>query len=240
VKNRKCSTVATAFSMAFLLAASLPGTAPADPAPRQISVTGQGRTEVAPDMATITAGVTSEAAEAAEAMAKTSRAVRRVLARLEATGIAPRDVQTRRLSLDPVWSNQRGAGNGPPRITGFVASNTVMIRVRDLDGLGAVLDALVADGANDFNGLQFSVQDPAPLAGAARRAAVADAIARAELLAAAAGVRLGAVMSISDRIGGRAVQRAMNLASVPESGVPVAAGEVVITASVSMVFAIED
>lgn len=202
---------------------------------RQITVNGEGSVEAAPDMATITLGVTNEAQEAKAAMDATSDAVAQVLARLAEAGIEDRDIQTQNLSMNPVWSNRpstQGYGN---QITGFVASNTVMVRVRDLASLGEVLDAVIADGANDFNGLRFGVQDPDPLMEEARKRAVQDAVARAELLAEAAGVTLGPVHQIMDH-GGGGGPIMMEMAAASRSGVPVAAGEVTVNANVTVMF----
>ena len=224
----------------YMLAAMITiaaGAVCADPAQRQITVSGTGQVVAAPDMATITLGVTNEAAEAAQAMARTSSSVRHILDRLEALGLAERDVQTQRLSLNPVWSNRNDSAGQRARITGFVAANTVRVRVRALTDLGTILDAVIADGANDFNGLQFSVQDSSPLITAARRAAVGDAMARAALLADAAGVTLGPILSMSEQGG---TPRPMALSQARAESVPIAAGEITVAASVLMVFAIAD
>ena len=207
---------------------------------RVISVNGQATIEAAPDMATITVGVTQEAREADAALAATSAAVAEVLDRLKAAGIEYRDMQTRGLSLQPVWSNYRGQDDTPPRITGFVANNSIVVRVRDLGSLGRVLDQTVQDGANRFDGLQFGLQDPAPLEAEARKAAVRDAMARAADLAEAAGVVLGPIQSISESGG---VSRPMQMeisAARASMDVPIAAGEVGIRGQVSMVFEILD
>lgn len=219
---------------------ALAGSAQAEALPRQITVTGEGQIEAVPDMATLTLGVTNEAEEAEVAMAATSSAVAQMLDRLTGMGIAARDIQTQRLALNPVWSNRGGSTSGPAKITGFVASNMVMVRVRDLDALGPVLDGVISDGANDFNGLQFSVQDMDPLQDQARAAAVKDAIAAAGLLAEAAGVTLGPVVSIADHGGGGNGPMMMNMAAARDSSVPVAAGEITVSATVSMVFSIAD
>lgn len=214
--------------------------AASDPVPRQITVTGEGLVDAQPDLATLTLGVTNEATEAQAAMAATSDAVARVLERLTAMGIEAHDVQTQRFSLNPVWSNRGNSGSDPAKITGFTASNMVMVRVRDLDALGQVLDAVISDGANDFNGLRFGVQNSNPLQNEARAAAVKDGIAKATLLAEAAGVTLGPVVSISDHGGGGPRPMMMEMAAARDSSVPIAAGEVTLSASVSMVFTIAD
>lgn len=210
--------------------------------PRQITVTGEGQVEAVPDMATISLGVTSQAKEAEAAMEETSGKVRDILSRLEELGLEKRDVQTRRITLSPLWSDQRqNDADQPAEITGYVASNTVTVRVRDLEALGDILGAVVQDGANEFNGLSFGLQEPDAAQDDARREAVADARARAELLAEAAGVRLGSVISINDQSGARPMPRMMAaMADSRESSVPVAEGEIELNASVAMIFAIED
>ncbi|WP_353344266.1 SIMPL domain-containing protein [Aquicoccus sp. SU-CL01552] len=225
---------------AVLFCSLLSGTAWAEPVERRITVAGEGRIEAAPDMATITLGVTHEAKEARDAMQATSEAVAKVLERLAAMGIAPRDLQTRQLSLNPLWSDSSVSDRDRRRITGFVASNTVIVRVRDLAALGGVLDAVIEDGANDFNGLRFGLQDPAPLMDEARQRAVSDAMDRAKLLAGAAGVTLGPVLSIDEHGGGSVAPMAEMAMRMSAAGAPVAAGELTITANVAMVFAIAE
>lgn len=235
MRNGLGQVIATGM-FAFMLAMPVAS----EPAQRQITVTGEGLVEAQPDMATLTLGVTNEADEAQAAMAATSASVARVLERLATFGIEARDVQTQRFSLTPVWSNRGSSGSDPARITGFVASNMVMVRVRSLETLGQVLDGVISDGANDFNGLRFGVQDPKPLQDKARAAAVDDGIAKATLLANAAGVKLGPVVSISEHGGGSPRPMMMEMAAARDSSVPIAAGEVTLSASVSMVFLIAE
>lgn len=206
---------------------------------RQISVTGEGRSDAEPDMATISIGVTHTAKVAQAAMRLVSDDVARILDRLGNEGIAARDLQTQRLSLNPVWSNRSSSTTGERMITGFSASNTVMVRVRDLPKLGGILDVVLSEGANGFNGLRFGVQNPDPLVEVARVAAVEDAAAKARLLAGAAGVTLGRVISISEH-GGNPQPMMMEMASARGGDVPIASGEVTVQASVSMVFEILD
>ena len=118
----------------------------ADEGQRIISVTGQGQVSAEPDMATVRVGVTHEDREAKAAMDRVAENARQVMAQLEAAGIAPRDMQTGSLSLNPVWSN-RSSSSQPARITGFVAAISVTVRVRELPKLGEVLDAVISDGA---------------------------------------------------------------------------------------------
>ena len=209
----------------------------AETVPRVITVTGEGQVDAVPDMAVISLGVTHEAKEAKVAMTATSQDVARVLERLSAMGIEPRDLQTSRFSLNPVWDNRNSSTGQPPRITGFSASNAVTVRLRDMAALGSILDDVISEGANHFNGLQLSLQESKPLKDEARGLAVADAMERAALFAQAAGVTLGPVQSISENGGGgRPVM--MEMSAMRHGGAPIAAGEVTVSASVTMVFLI--
>lgn len=228
------------FLTAVLVALALP--ALAQEVRPTISVTGEGRSEAVPDMATITLGARHEADTAAAALRASSEAVTAILARLTEAGIEERDVQTSGLNISPRWS-QHYDDNRPPEIIGFIASNTVTVRVRDLDSLGGLLDVLVVeDGANSLSGISFGLQDPQAAQDAARRVAVADARARAELYAEEAGVSVGDVMSISETARAAPVTRGlmMEAAVASDMAVPVARGELTISAQVQMVFAIGD
>ena len=197
----KLSLIAVTLSLLALIATGAP--AGAEEFQRQITVNGEGQVAAVPDMVTITLGVTHEGKTARIALDATSVATARVLTRLADLGIGPRDMQTSNLSLNPIWSDRSSSRSGIRGISGFVAGNTVHIRLRALDGLGRVLDAIVDDGANNFNGLRFSIQNPDPLLNIARQRAVADAIARAKLLTDSAGVTLGPVLSIAEHGSGR-------------------------------------
>ena len=217
-------------------ALALPLAAPVlaeDDMTRTISVTGTGTTEAAPDMATLMIGVTTQAATAAEALAANSKATDAVIARLTASGIEARDMQTSNLSINPNWT---GYDSSTPTISGYVASNMLTVRVRKLDTTGAVLDAAVADGANTLNGMTFGLADPEPAYNEARKEAVTDARAKAELLAMAAGVKLGSIVSISD--GGAMTGGASMFADYAKAAAPVVGGELGLVANVSVTWEI--
>lgn len=207
-------------------------------APRTLSIGGTGRVDLAPDMAMVRIGVTHQGEVAAEALRLTSDAVAAMLARLQELGVAARDMQTAGLSLTPVWRDRR-SGEEQLQPWGFEASNIVSLRLRDLDALGTVLDALVSDGANRLDGVSFGLQDPESAMDEARRLAVADARRKAALFAEAAGVTLGPVLSLSETGGGVPRPQMMEMAAMRSDAVPIAAGEVGIAASVQMVFALE-
>ncbi|MCI5096678.1 MAG: SIMPL domain-containing protein [Rhodobacteraceae bacterium] len=207
---------------------------------RQIRVTGQGTVETVPDMAVITLGVTNEHREALTAMDMTSTAVNRILVKLTELGVEPRDMQTSQLALNPVWSTQRFETGNRTKITGFSAVNTVFVRVRNLDGLGHVLDAVISEGANNFNGLQFALQDPKRAVEEARARAVANAADKASQLAAAAGLVLGDVLTMSEQLQHGRPGVPMEMMAARAADVPIAAGEVGVSVVVDMVFEIED
>ncbi|RDC74579.1 DUF541 domain-containing protein [Rhodovulum sp. 12E13] len=206
---------------------------------RRIEVVVEGRASAAPDMATITLGVTAEAESAEAAVAEMSQSAQAVIDRLSEQGIAARDLQTSALSLSPRWRGEYGSRDEPREIVGYVAETTVTARVRALDSLGAVLDAAVGSGANVFRGLSFGLSEPQPVQDAARRAAVAEAQRRAGLFADAAGVSLGPLVRLEDTGGGqpRPMMRA-EMAMSDAGAVPVAEGELDVTARVRMVWKI--
>jgi uncharacterized protein YggE len=160
-----------------------------------LDVTAQGETRRTPDIATISAGVVTQAADAATAMRENAGRMERVIAALKRAGVADRDIRTANISLSPQY---RYANNEPPVITGYQASNNVTVRFRDIARSGTVLDALVATGANQINGPELGLDNPAAALDEARIDAVAKARARAELYAKAAGLRVKRIMSISE------------------------------------------
>lgn len=226
------------FLCVMMLSAGLSLPAMAQEAPPVLTVTGTGEVTAEPDMATLSLGVTQLAPTAAAAMQATSDGAAQILAALVATGIARRDLQTQALSLSPNWNNRAYDSGQAPKIDGFIASTTISVHVRDMAVLGNVLDKVIAEGANTFQGMQFSVQEPEPLLDDARRAAVADAMRKAQLYADAAGVSLGPVLSLSEA-GNSGPQLKMMEAARSLDGA-IAAGEVTMSADVTMVFQIAD
>ncbi len=207
--------------------------------PARLAVTGTGRVDAAPDMAVVTLGVQTQARTAAQALADNNARLASVIARLREAGIAPRDVQTSGLSLGPRYDYGDGR---TPRLVGYEASNQLSVRVRALDTLGTVLDAAVSDGANTLGGLTFTLADPGPARDAALAAAAADARRKAQLMAEAAGVRLGRVLEITEH-GGYAPPQPMLRAAMADAApasVPVEAGEISYSATVGIVYALAE
>ena len=160
-----------------------------------LDISAEGRTTRVPDLATIRAGVVSQAPTAAAALADNSNRMARVLAALRQSGIAARDVQTSNVGLNPQYRYQ---DNQPPVITGYQATNNVAIRFRDVKKAGAILDALVAVGANQIDGPNLSLDDPDAALDEARADAIKRARARAELYARAAGLSVARIVSIAE------------------------------------------
>ena len=206
----------------------------------EIVVQGQGSVEQAPDMATITLGSQFAAKQADDALDQVSEATATVLATLAELGVESKDVQTSGLYLNPVWDDSYNR-HGGRNIRGYSAGNTVHIRVRDLDKLGGLLDQVVEDGANTFNGLSFGLQDSTDAKNEARRRAVADARAKAELYAEAAGVSLGKIIELTDGVTSSPQPMFMERsAMVMSDAVPIAEGEVSTSARVTITFEIAD
>jgi uncharacterized protein YggE len=230
-------------ALLFTAAAMSPGVAQqVTQNPRTLSLTGQGKVTSAPDIAIISSGVVSEAKTARAALDANNAAMADVLKTIAASGVAKKDIQTSNFSVQPKYT-YRKSSNGTqeaPRITGYTVSNTVTTIVRDLATLGSVLDSVVSSGANRLSGLSFSIAEPEPLRNEARKQAVAEAIARANLYAQAAGVTLGNILSITEAGGSRPPQpvyaQARSLAA--EASVPAAQGEQTINMQVNIVWEI--
>jgi len=211
-----------------------------------LTVNAQGTTTRTPDMATYSAGVTTQGTTATEAMAANSTQMTQVVTALKRAGIADKDIQTSNLSLNPVYAQPKRLPDGnyvdePQRIIGYQASNTVSVRQRKLGDMGKVIDALVTAGANQVNGPNFALSEPDAAQDEARVAAMKDARARAELYAKAAGLRVARIVSISES-GGYAPQSVMFIRATakdmapPAPPPPVAAGELELNVSVTVQF----
>lgn len=208
-------------------------------APRTLIMSGQGEAKAVPDTATVSAGVTAQAATAATALAANTRAMNGVFAALKRLGVPDRAIQTSNFSVQPQYPpyNQNGQQESR-RIIGYEVSNQVNVRLEDVSRLGAALDALVTSGANNMSGISFTVRDPDALLTEARKDAVANATAKAKTYAAAAGVTLGRILSISEN-GGEAPRPVFMAMAKAADSVPVAAGETSITAGVSITWEIQ-
>jgi len=203
--------------------------------PHTMAMTGHGEVRGAPDMAQVTAGVTATAPTAAQALAANSNRMKGVFAALAKLGVPEKNIQTTNFFVSPQYTN--GDNNTPRRLTGYQVNNDVTVRLEDVGKLGGALDALVAAGANQINGVSFSIQNDAPLLEKARTQAIADARMRAETYAKAAGVTLGPILSISEG-GGEAPPRPMYRMAAMVAETRIAPGEQSVAADVSVVWEI--
>ncbi len=213
--------------------------AAAETVPATIAVTGEGKVDMAPDMAMLSLGVMTQADTAAAALKANSDGLSGALDRLKAAGIEDRDIQTSGLSLQP--NIDYSSSGREPQVRGYTASNMLMVRLRDLSVLGQTLDAVVTEGANTLNGLSFGLQDPDEATDEARRRAVADAAHKAALYAEAASVTLGRIVTISEQgnYGGPQPMMMAEARFAKDAGsVPVASGEISIGATISVVYEI--
>lgn len=159
------------------------------------NLSGRGEARVAPDMATINMGVTTTAATAAGAMQANASQMNAAMAALRKAGIAAKDIQTSGLNLSAQYAYEQ---NQPPKLTGYQASNQVTVKVHDLARLGQAVDAVVAAGANQVNGISFGLNDPTAAENAARQDAVRDLKAKADLYSAATGYQVLRLVSLSE------------------------------------------
>jgi uncharacterized protein YggE len=208
------------------------------PAPAMIAVTGEATISASPDLAQIDGGVTSEAKTAREASDANNAAMGKVLAALQGAGIDEKDYRTTRLSLQPESAPNRN-GTNIPTIVGYRASNRVTVRLRDVTKLAGVIDAMVTAGANDIGGISFKVSNASKLLDDAREQAVADARRKAEIYARAAGVTLGAPLSISEEGNAAPVPYRRLAAGMAVAATPVVAGEETLQVTVSVSWAIK-
>lgn len=209
-------------------------------AERTITVTGIGEASAAPDMAVVTIGVETDAKTAQEALRQNSETMSATIDKLKSLRVAARDIQTTGLSINPRYDYDRD--RSAPELIGFRASNAVQVRLRDLENAGSVIDQAISSGANSLRGISLTFAEPKPIYEAARRDGVADAQARAALLADAAGVKLGQILSISDsQIASPVRERVVMTSARMDSAnaVPLESGESTVSARVTMVYAID-
>lgn len=205
-----------------------------------MTISGEGSVQAPPDLALIMVGVVSEDERASAALSQNTQSMTRVLDALKAEGIEPRDLQTSGFSVQPVMSqpprNYDHSVPFRPQILGYRVNNTLTVRIRDLDRVGALLDKTVALGANSVSGPNFTVENPQPLQDDARRVAMADALRKGALYAEAASVTLGPVIRIEEGFAApphrMEMRAAMPVAS--DAAVPIESGELTFRAQVSV------
>lgn len=205
---------------------------PAQALDRLVTVTGEATISVAPDIAEIRIGVTSHGKNAREASEINAKQMTDVLSAIRSRGIADRDIQTSRLSLQPQYDPNKA---GPARLLGFQVTNQLTVKIRDIDRLPGILDHAIAAGANEMSGIEFEVSGESKLLDQARGAAIADARRKAELYATAAGAKLGRVVAITEE-GAPTPPRPFAAMRAGAGAVPVAPGEQTLRAAVTVSF----
>lgn len=194
--------------------------------------------DVAPDLATIFAGVTTEAATATEALRQNSAEMQKVIARIKALGVAEKDIQTTGINLNARYDYDQATQRQVFR--GYQAANRVSVILRKIDDTGRVLDALVAAGANDIGGPNFSIDDDTAAKDAARQRAVERAEAQAKAYAAMFGYDRARVLSIAEGIEGRGpmpeMAKARGVAAMAQDAAPVQPGMVSAGVSLSITY----
>ncbi len=183
----------------------------------RLDISATGTVTRIPDLAIISAGVVTKSTTASGAIADNAVRMEKVRAALKHAGIADRDIQTSSINLNPDY---RYEDNRTPVLTGYQASNTVSIKFRDIRNSGRILDALVAEGANQINGPSLTIDKPETAYDEARIKAIAAGRARAELYARGLGMRVVRLVAVSEGGG-----------NYPRPPMPMAERSIVVTGS---------
>jgi len=161
----------------------------------RLDINAVGEVTRVPDLAIISAGVITRSTTASGAIQQAAARMARVREALRQAGIADRDIQTSNISLSPQYVYVK---DQPPRLSGYSASNQLSVRFRDIANTGKILDALVAEGANQISGPNLTIDKPESALDEARVKAIAAARARADLYARSLGMRVTRVVSVSE------------------------------------------
>ena len=202
-----------------------------------ITVQGTAIISLKPDMASLYLGVDAQATTATQAQSNASKAMAAVIAAVKKQGVADADVATQGINLNPTYDPNI---NGTSHVNGYQASQSLSVKVRDLDKLGPVIDAGVAAGATSVGGISFSLADPTAATDQARQMAVADAHKRAQSLATAAGVTLGAPITVTEESATQppVYYAAGAAADKASAATPVQVGTTDVTVTVDVVYSI--
>ncbi|PKO17808.1 MAG: hypothetical protein CVU39_04815 [Chloroflexi bacterium HGW-Chloroflexi-10] len=234
--NKKVSFVIVMVVLSGLLLSACGVKSPTTDFTRQINVSGKGEVYLIPDIAYVNIGVRSEELDVATALSENNTQAKAIATVLSDLGVDPKDIQTTAFNVYPF---QNYGPDGMPSDTKYVVENTVYVKVRELDKLGELLDAVVRKGANTINGIQFDVQDRAQAESDARRLAVQDATNKATELADVAGVQLGDILSINVYSSGTPIPMYDAKGggyNADMSAAPIASGQLVITADANMTY----
>ena len=207
-----------------------------------IWVTGQGKVAIVPDIATLTLGVEAREDSVAQAQTRAAEAMERVMDALTGGGVAEKDIQTQFFGISPVTKWDRETEEEV--VTGYWVRNIVTVKIRDVEKTGAIIDAVAEAGGDltQIRSISFSADDPSDYYAEAREAAIVDAKAKAEQLAQLAGVRLGKTTYISEAIQAPPISTrgVAYEKTVPAVETPISPGELELSLSVQVVYAILD
>lgn len=242
LKRFQSAALAGVLGLSLLTACATPIATGGEPGQTKntIAVSGNGQAFGRPDLATIQIGVQSNGPDLSQVLAQNNQRADAILAALKALGIEEKDLQTSNFSVNPQRDYDPATGRQKDTTTYYV-DNALTVTVRDLSKLSAVLTGAIEAGANNVYGISFGVADPAALEAEARTQAMADARARAEQLAKAAGVTLGGPITISESFNvAPPVPFAFDRAAAAEvaASVPVAAGQLQVSIQVSVAYEI--
>jgi len=229
---------------AVLIAAPLAAQTPRTdtPLPPHIAVNGDALIEVAPDHATVRLGIVRQSNTALGAQEQASSIAQEILKAVEKLGVRPERIQTSRLTLFPVYAPQRPEGRDPPRIAAYNASNVVSVDLDNLSLVGSVIDAGLTAGANQLEGVHFSLKNDLPSREQALRQAAAEARRKADAIADALGVRVVGILEVTE--GGVSIYPVRDAAAAMAertlaAPTPVSPGQIEVRASVVVRYRIE-
>ncbi len=218
----------------------------------EIHVSGQGKVSIEPDLAILNLGVETTGVTVAAAREDAATAMEAVMDALESAGIAENDIQTRRFDIraEHEWQEitENGIRTSKSVLVGYRVSNSLTVKVRDLDSVGAVIDGTAEAGGDAirFNGLNFTAEDLSSVTSQLREDAVNDAMSKARHFADLAGVGLGDLIFISDGTVGRPLARSVSLESQAyalsasfDTATGISGGELDVSMTVQTVFAIQ-
>lgn len=206
-----------------------------------ITVSGLGEVRTEPDTVIVNIGIEASGTTVQEARDRGAEAAVNLIDSLKANGVEDKYIQTTSVNIYPQYFYSQ---NEPPRITGYITNNQLAVTVRDLDAAGKVIDdgVAAAGDAARLQGISFGIDDPTPFLKEAREKAIADAKVRAETYAAAAGVKVGAILTIAESMssgGPSPILRAPATGADAAYETPIQPGQTTVSVSVGVRFAIE-
>ena len=238
---KKTVHILTLVCALFLMSCSAAFAAPQQETPRPtLSVDGQGTGTAAPDMATVTIGVTTQGKDAAKAQNDNAWVSNQIQAAVRGLGIEEKDIQTRNYSFYPNYSTDKDHRN---EVTGYTVNNSVIVVVRDIKLTGKVIDAALSNGANEINSLDFSASDTKAVRKVALLNAIQDARDKADIIAKGLGKRIVGIQNVSESTGYIETRRFggnMLMAVAKDAATPIAPGSLSMAANVHIDFILSD